>query len=109
MKQLLVAIVILGSGLWACSGSGPQPPAKLEGAPVGSLTQAQVDDIDTQCFVKYGSVDDSRVPYTQSYCHLVEVERNRRAMTVPKAEQQKNSSLLMLGKDKAQPTGKQNP
>ena len=101
MKSEFALCAALASVLSSCGGNSPQPPSsKLEGAPVETLSRAQVEDIDSQCFVKFGSVDDPRVPYTQNYCRLVETERNRRALTVSKAEQERNQSLLMMGKGK---------
>ena len=105
MKLLVLTGIAFATVLSACGGSVPGPAQKSEGPAVGSLTQAQIEDFDSQCFTKFGSVDDPRVPYSQNYCRLVEVERNRRAMTVPKAEQDKNRSLLNLGKGTPQPAG----
>ena len=108
MRFLLAAIVVLSAGLGACSGSAPSATRKLDSPTVDLLSARQLEDVATEC-LKYPSFDDQRVPYTEGYCSLALKERNTRSLQVSKPEQDRNRSLLMMGKDNSKPAAGNSP
>lgn len=99
MKNALVVLAVMSAVLVACNGNAPPTPPKVDSPTVDLLSATQLEGVATAC-LKYPTMDDARVPYTERYCSLALKERDARALQSLKPQEDKNRSLLMLGKDK---------